>query len=255
MVGLGRPREGARAWGGCPGDAGGGARRRRAEPSRRARGRHDARGARAARRGDARGGGRAADRARGPRSPCDGQELSGSLPVAQRKARRRARRGRHAAFGRAGAGRAGGLGGEWRRGRPVRRRHQRRGRGRSDPGAARRRDRARPPGPAALRGGPHVADRPARAGTSWPGGGGRPGRRGPDARPLSAVLRIRDRGRVRRHALGRSGVGRIRALRRAGHSDRADEPQPGGWPRWRLHTPPPAPRSASWSSGPRGRSA
>ena len=55
---------------------------------------------------------------------------------------------------------------------------------------------------------PRAARPRGRAGAAGPG---------PHPRPLPAVVRVRDHRRLRRHPLGRAGVGRLRALRRARH--------------------------------------
>ena len=60
-----------------------------------------------------------------------------------------------------------------------------------------------------------LADGDVGAGPARTGGRGRAGREGPDAGPLPAVVRVRDDRRVRRDPLGRAGIERLRALRRA----------------------------------------
>ena len=92
--------------------------------------------------------------------------------------------------------------------------------------AARRRDLARPRRAFATarsttaRSRPALGPRPAR-----PRGRGRAGGARPDARALPAVVRVRDDRRLRRDALGRAGVGGLRAVRRA--RDRGRDGHPG----------------------------
>ena len=65
-------------------------------------------------------------------------------------------------------------------------------------------------------GGPRVAHRARRRRPARPGAGAAAARAGRDARPLPAVVRVLDARRLGGHALGRPGVDRLRADRRAG---------------------------------------
>ena len=132
-----------------------------------------------------------------------------------------------------------------RGGDPVRRRHQRGGRG---GGAARRprgRDLARPDRgwTALLDVDPRLAHRHAwsRAcsGPSWSAA---LGAAGPDARPLPAVVRVLDRRRLGGHPLGRPGLDRLRAHRRAGRGGALRDARRA---RWRPATCPPPPPGPS----------
>ena len=209
-------------------------------PASRARG--AARGARRARshgraggaggRGD--GGARAEDAGTRAAARCGrrgmgapGQALTGhargrqGLPrpgaTPRRSAGERARRGRVPGKRRRGAGgprrmRRGGC-----RGDPVRRRHQRRRRGRAPAGGDGRRDlpRPRPDRPRAP--GRHpLADRRARRRPARARGRARARAGGPHAGPLPAVVGVRHAGRMGRHPLGRPGLDRVRQHRQAG---------------------------------------
>ena len=153
----------------------------------------------------------------------------------------------------AAVGRAGGRGarGTRRRGRrPVRRRHQRGRRRRPVPRPPQGSDRARPPAPAPLRGRPHVAHSAARPRAA------EARRRALAAEGLTLghfpqSFEYATIGGFRRHALGRPGVGGLRALRRAGDSGRADHACRAAWRRSRRHTPPRDRRCESSSSAPR----
>ena len=123
---------------------------------------------------------------------------------------------------------------------------------RGEPRAA---DQPRPRRAARGRGRPPLADRPARRRPARPGGRGGAGAAGPHPRPLPAVLRVRDDRRLRRDPLGRPGLERLRALRRAGQLGPPDRPGRRAARRWRRRTRPPGRRCASWSSAPRGCSA
>ena len=92
--------------------------------------------------------------------------------------------------------------------------------------------------------------RPART-----AGRGRAGRAGHDARPLPAVVRVRDRRRLGRDALGRPGLDRLRPHRRAGRRACAASPRPASWPCRRGPPPRPDPTSSSCWSAARARSA
>ena len=76
---------------------------------------------------------------------------------------------------------------------------------------------------------PHVADGTARARAAGARGGGRARRGGRHARPLPAVVRVRDDRRLRGHAVRRPGVSGLRPVRRAG--DERRDARPGGTPR------------------------
>ena len=90
--------------------------------------------------------------------------------------------------------------------------------------AWRRRSRSTCAGSTDGRGGPHLAHRPLDAGLLGPEAERRLGERGRDARPLPAVVRVLDRGRLGGHALGGPGVHRLRADRRAGGGVRCVTP-------------------------------
>ena len=144
-----------------------------------------------------------------------------------------------------------------RRGRPVRRRHQRR---------RRRRCRARGPHRAVisldlsrmmrLRGRPHFADRTPGPRPSRPR---RPKPRSPRTEltlgPLPAVVRVRHDRRLRRDPFGRTGLGGVWPLRRAGERNRDGRAPPGRSGPSRRRTPPQGPPCARSSWAPRGRSA
>ena len=129
----------------------------------------------------------------------------------------RARRRGAARVRRAGGGRAGRLRGAPGRGGPVRGRHERGGRRGAGAGRHGRRRVARPAQARLHRGGgPDLAHRAARRGPVRARGGAAARRRGRDARPLPAVVRVLDRGRLGGHALGGPGIHRLWADRRAG---------------------------------------
>ena len=130
----------------------------------------------------------------------------------------RARRGGAARVGRAGGRGAGRLRRAQGRRRPVRRRHQRGGRRRAGPRRLRRGDLARPGAAVGdRRGGPRRRSRRGSTpGLFGPEAERRLRRAGRHARPLPAVVRVLDGGRLGGHALGGPGVDRLRAHRRAG---------------------------------------
>ena len=180
---------------------------------------------------------------RGPRAPRRPAAATPTSPgCALGSARRGARRGRPARRrGRAAAPGARGLRRRGRRRRPLRRRHQRRRRGRA---AARRPRPPDQPRPARLR--DVEVDRRSLtatlgAGLRGPEAEAALGARRPRPRPLPAVLRVRDDRRLRRDPLGRAGLERLRALRRAGQLGAADRARPASCARWRRRTPPPGP--------------
>ena len=146
----------------------------------------------------------------------------------------------------AGAPRARGLRGRRGRGGPVRRRHQRRRRGRAAARRATRRlislDLARLRRSSVDRA---LADGAARRRPARPRGRGGAGRARADPRPLPAVLRVRDDRRLRGDPLGRPGLERLRALRRARHRGRADRAGRRAADAGDARTPPPGPRCAS----------
>ena len=111
----------------------------------------------------------------------------------------------------------------------VRRRHQRRRRRRAASRACAAASRSTCAARRDRRGRPPLADR--RAGRRPDGPEAEPARSAPraDARPLPAVVRVRDRRRLGRHALGRPGVDRLRAHRRARR--RRARRHPSGRPR------------------------
>ena len=141
----------------------------------------------------------------------------------------RSRRGAHASLRGAGASDPRDLRPRAHRRGAVRRRDERRrrrgaaargprGRGVARPGRARQ----------GRRGGPEVAHRHPRGRPVRAGGRGAARRAGPHARALPAVVRVLHGGRLGGHALGRAGVHRLWAHRRAGGG--RDARGPGGRP-------------------------
>ena len=197
------------------------------------------------------------DRARGPRAP---RGRHAAIPTWSGCARgaleRGARRGGHArqtpsevaAVLEACAARG-------RRGGPLRRRHQRRRRGRAARAASTSAvDRARPARGCA-RSRSTAISLTATLGPGLRGPEAEAALRAPraDARPLPAVVRVRDDRRLRRDPLGRPGLERLRALRRARHRASRWPPRPGELRT--LATPAHgrrARRCASWSLGSEG---
>ena len=157
-----------------------------------------------------------------------GKGLSGPDPArATGAGRARSGRRRHSRGRGRGRGRCSSVcSAERDRGRPVRRRHERRRRRRAAARAARRPDRARPRPHARGRGRPGLADRDARArACAAPRPSDALGAARLHARALPAVVRVRDDRRLRRDPLGRPGLERLRALRRARHRARGWRPR------------------------------
>ena len=143
------------------------------------------------------------------------------------------------------AARARRLRGRGRRRGALRRRHQRRRRRRPVRGPHGAADRPRPLPDARVEVDRRSLTATLGAGLRGPEAEAALGRQGVTPRPLPAVLRVRDDRRLRRDPLGRAGLERLRALRRAGHLGADDRPGRASCARWRPPTPPPARRCAS----------
>ena len=101
-----------------------------------------------------------------------------------------------------------------------------------------------------------LADRGFEPGIRLPEADARAARARADARPRAAVVRVGERRRLRRHALGRPGLDRARADRRATWSALELVTPAGALAHARRRRAPPrGRRCASWWSAPRARSA